>query len=226
MVRDAIVAVSVAALVVLAGCGGATNGTATPQPGTETSTLADTAGQTPTPGSDATGRLTVYISDQQNAIDRFEHLNATVTKVGIHRANATGNATDDGAGWMEYDVDNVTVDLTQLQGSKATRLTQFDVPSGTYTKVFVHVSDVHGTLKDGESTTVKLPSDRLQLTRNFRVGAGDDVDFVFDVSVVEAGRSGKFVLKPVVSESGPGTDVDITEINATSNPSSRRPTSA
>jgi hypothetical protein len=72
------------------------------------------------------------------------------------------------------------------------------------------VSETNGTLTDGSSTRVKLPSGKLQLTEQFTVGNNESVDFVFDATVVKAGNSGKYILTPVVSESG--TDVPIKEV--------------
>ncbi|MFB6161757.1 MAG: DUF4382 domain-containing protein [Haloferacaceae archaeon] len=190
--------VLVAALVVLAGCAGA-GGSATP------------GGGATDPGSDATGasggsstadRSTVdfYVSDERNDIGDFEHLNVTVTRVGFQRR---------GGNWTEHEVDDATVDLTRLQGANATLIESFDVPNGTYTKVFVYVSEVNGTLTDGSDQRVKLPSGKIQLDEQFTVGNGETVDFVFDITVHEAGKSGKYVLQPVASESG--TDVPIEE---------------
>jgi hypothetical protein len=36
---------------------------------------------------------------------------------------------------------------------------------------------------------------------------------VFDISVFEAGNSGKYILKPVVGESGTGDDVEIRDVD-------------
>jgi uncharacterized membrane protein len=72
------------------------------------------------------------------------------------------------------------------------------------------VAEVNGTLTSGEDVRVKLPSQRLKLKERFAVGDGEEVDFVFDATVFEAGKSGKYILKPVASESG--TDVPIREV--------------
>jgi hypothetical protein len=85
------------------------------------------------------------------------------------------------------------------------------VPEGDYEKVFVHVGEVNGTLKTGEEGSVKLPSQKLQLSEEFTVGGGQNVDFVFDITVFEAGNAGKYILKPVASESG--TDVPIEDVD-------------
>ncbi|MFB6251114.1 MAG: DUF4382 domain-containing protein [Halobellus sp.] len=236
MNRNAIATVLVAALVLLAGCSGGLTGSP------DGTTATDSAAQ-PTGSTTTAGTVNFYVSDQQNAISDFEHLNVTITRVGLKPAagdaggaaddsaeNDTQRATDstetttdadeatfeDEAGseseeWVEYEVDNRTVDLTQLQGANATRLASFDVPNGTYEKVFVYVSEVNGTLKDGSDQRVKLPSGNLQLNSAFTVGNSGEVDFVFDITAVKAGQSGKYVLKPVISESGTNVEIDPVE---------------
>jgi hypothetical protein len=219
MRHHTLVAVLAAVLVLLAGCTGgvgpAAEEIATPDP-TDT-TGGDTA---------AGGTVTFYLSDEANAIDDFEHLNVTVTEIGFQRAgNETGgedDATTDGDdaddadaggdGWVTASVDDRTVDLTRLQGANATRLTTMDVPHGSYTTVFAHVSSIEATLTTGEEVRVKLPSEKLQIQTRFTVGDGEAVDFVFDITVTKAGNSGKYVLQPVVSESGTGEQVDIREV--------------
>lgn len=112
---------------------------------------------------------------------------------------------------MTREMSNRTVDLTRLRGANATRLADFDVSDGEYGAVFVHVSDVNGALTNGEQVRVKLPSGKLKLNEGFRIGPNASVEFVFDVTVKKAGKSGKYVLQPVVSESG--TDVPIERVD-------------
>jgi hypothetical protein len=61
---------------------------------------------------------------------------------------------------------------------------------------------------------VKLPSEKLQLNKEFTVGNGEAVDFVFDITVKKAGNSGKYILQPVVSESGTSDQVEIRDVDA------------
>ncbi|MFB6304550.1 MAG: DUF4382 domain-containing protein [Haloferacaceae archaeon] len=185
-------AVLVAALVLLAGCAGAGG------PATGGTDAGESGGTTDAAGT--AGTVEFYLSDERNDIDDFRHLNVTVSRVGFR--NESGN-------WTEYPVDDRTVDLTRLQGANATRIANFSVPNDTYTKVFVYVSEVNGTLVDGSDQRVKLPSGKLQLNQKFTVGANESVDFVFDITVRKAGKSGKYVLQPVATESG--TDVPIEE---------------
>jgi hypothetical protein len=163
---------------------------------------------TPTATAQTSASLDFYVSDERNAISNFEHLNVTIEKVGVHRADDGG---ENESAWVEKDVNNVTVDLTELQGANASKLGTLAVQNGTYDKTFVHVAEINGTLTNGESTNVKLPSEKLQLKKEFTVGDGEAIDFVFDITVFEAGNSGKYILKPVVGESGTGDQVEIEE---------------
>lgn len=206
-------AVLVVLLVAVAGCAGGPGGGLDDPAGTSTPASTDdpTPTATPTSGespSEATGgTVDFYVSDEPNAIGDFAHLNVTITKVGFERAG-DGN---DSSGWIEYPVENRTVDLTRLLGANASLVGTFDVPAGTYTKVFAYVSAVNATLATGEQVEVKLPSQKLQLNKPFAVESNASVQFVFDIAVHEAGKSGKYVLKPVIGESG--TDVAIEDVD-------------
>ncbi len=173
---------------------------------TEAASTEDT--ETATPAAETEASLDFYVSDERNAIADFEHLNVTIEKVGVHRADGGG---ENESAWVEKDVNNATVDLTELQGANASKLGTLGVQNGTYDKTFVYVSAINGTLTNGESTNVKLPSEKLQLKKEFTVGNGESIDFVFDITVFKAGNSGKYILKPVVSESGTGDQVEIEE---------------
>ncbi|MFB6236220.1 MAG: DUF4382 domain-containing protein [Halopenitus sp.] len=186
----------VAGMLLIAGCAGGV-------PGTGTGTDSGSAGAATT-ASDA-GTVNFYISDEKNAIGDFKHLNVTITKVGFEKASS------DGGGWTEYAVDNRTVDLTELKGANATLMQSFNLSNGNYTKVFVHVGEVKATLKNGEQVNVKLPSEKLQINKGFTVTNGSETNFVFDIAVHKAGNSGKYILKPVISQSG--TDVPIEDVD-------------
>ena len=194
--RQKFATVAVALTVLLAGCAGGIG------PGSG----GDSA--------DETGTVNFYVSDEKNAMDQFEHLNVTISEIGFKKAggenvtNGTDIDAEDGE-WITHDANDTVVDLTELPGANATLLDAYDVPAGNYSTVFAHVSDVNGTLTTGEQVNVKLPSDKLHLNTPVSVGPDESVDYVFDITVFEAGGSGKYILKPVVTESG--TDVEIEE---------------
>lgn len=154
------------------------------------------------------GSVSVYVSDEQNAIEDFDHLNVTITKVGLKRAGGwqgdhSGHDHGHRQNWVVYDIPDRTVDLTRLQGENATLLETVDVANGTYKMVFIEVAAVNGTLKNAsqnDSVDVRLPSDHLKVRDTFTVEGGDSVSFVVDVTVVE--RDDGYVIKPRVSQSG------------------------
>lgn len=118
---------------------------------------------------------------------------------------------DDGDGqarWITRDLNDTTVDLTELQGANATLLENLSMPAGEYTQVRLVVSDINATLTDGSDQRVKLPSERLKLITPFTLGSGDTVNFVFDITVQKAGNSGKYILQPVAGESGTEQEID------------------
>lgn len=209
-----------ALLLVLAGCAGGAGPAADGGTAADVTDTDATDGDAPTDAEESAldpsnggtsgdvGTVTMYVSD--SPIEDFQHLNVTVSKVGLKRA-AGANGSD--GEWVEYDVDNRTIDLTELQGPNATSLGVLSAPAGNYTKVFVYVDEVEGILNDGEEVTVKLPSQKLQINSAFTVSPNSSVDFVFDISVFEAGNSGKHILKPVVGESGTGDDVEIRDVD-------------
>ncbi|MFC7132209.1 MULTISPECIES: DUF4382 domain-containing protein [Salinibaculum] len=242
MRRQALLTVLAAAMLVLAGCGGAsTGGDGSPADGE--------AG----PTGDATGTVEFYVSDKPSRIDDFRHLNVTIDRIGFYRADddaqvtatptgtatatpngtATATATEDedaeadeaegdgevardSGGEITREVNDRTVDLTRLKGDNATLVGTPEIPAGNYTKVFVYVQSVDATLQDGSSVDVKLPSNKLQLTRGFALEPNGTVQFVYDISVFEAGKSGKYILKPVISESGPDRPVTAVDEGAES----------
>lgn len=228
--------VLVAALLVLAGCtGGVTSDSPTPP----TSTQGDGSTGFGIQSSSDTGQIAVYVSDEPNAIGDFAHLNVTISKVGLHRVgtdmenassspqpttgqNASNETVDAGeadrpdsdgnGGWQEYEVER-TVDLTRLVGANASKLGVFNAPAGTYNKVFLYVAEINATTTNGEQVKVKLPSERLHINQEVTIGSGEEVDFVFDIAPHKAGQSGKYILKPVISESGSGEKVEITDVD-------------
>lgn len=152
-------------------------------------------------------------------------LNGTVTLFGEDTPSGTltltGTVTqeetetdDSGAGWIEHEV-NAQVDLTEVVNDDAQLIDTMNLSTGKYTAVFVYVGDINASVNDTQ-VTVKLPSDRLMLNKNFMVTENETVDFVYDIGVHKAGRSGKYILRPVVSESG--TDVPINAVETTPGP--------
>ena len=150
----------------------------------------------PSPQPSLDGNFVLLISDEVNAIGDFHSLNVTIVNIGLQQAGESNE-------WFEFNPQIETVDLTDLQGDKAQEIWRGHVSEGQYTKVFIHVSDVSGVLiSTGEQVSVKLPSEKLQISKPFEVTSDSVVNFVYDITVVEAGKSGKYILQPQVGQSG------------------------
>ena len=142
----------------------------------------------------------LLISDEQNAIGDFAHLWVTIDRVGMQRGGEQGR-------WVELQISDERnkIDLVGLTGDAAEELIMAQIPSGRYSKVFIHVDDVYGELLSGAITRVKLPSDKLQIVKPFEVHQDTITSFVFDITIIRAGNpsgEAKYILKPVIGESG------------------------
>ncbi len=176
-----------------------------------TGTLPETSPPTDTPATEvgqeapssvlqpqAAGNFVFLISDEVNAISEFKSLDISVATIGLHLEGEDGR-------WVELDPLAGPVDLTLLQGDEVQEIWRGDVPEGSYSKVFIHVTDIRGVLiETGQEVDVRLPSDKLQISKPFEVSAGAVTSFVYDVTVTKSGsaQSGyRFILKPQVGES-------------------------
>lgn len=151
------------------------------------------------PGPFPEGNFIFLVSDDINAINEFSQLLITVDKVSLLKSDSASR-------WIEFTPDIREFDLTLLPGDKTQELWRGNLPEGEYTKVVLHVNAVHGKLKSNRETIeIKLPSNKLQISHSFHVSAGHITSFVYDLTVVHAGKSrngGKYLLKPQIGESG------------------------
>jgi hypothetical protein len=204
--RNVATLVAVLLVVFMAGCVPVPGGV-TPPPAPEEVTPPPAAEPIPAPIPEANFRL--LISDEANAIGDFESLVVTIDSVGVHKAGGDGD-------WLEPPDIEEELDLVDLQGDNAEEVWSGTLPDGDYNKVFVYVSEIDAELTNGDSTEVKLPSDKLHINTHFSIPDDSPVSFVFDISVVAAGneKSGiKYILKPVVGQSGPNQPfIDVSSL--------------
>ena len=199
-----------ATLVLLAAaCGdGEPTPTATPEPSpapTSTATLQPGPLPTSTPATppEAEANFRFLVSDEVNAIDQFQKLEVTIDRIGLKRAGESGK-------WIEVQPQTPTVDLTDLLGENAQEVWSGTIPTGQYTKVFVYIDKedgVNGELKEppGQTVDVKLPSNKLQISKGFEVATDTPMAYVYDLTVIAAGnpqKGVKYILKPQIGQSG------------------------
>jgi hypothetical protein len=158
----------------------------------------------------AEGNFAFLVSDEVNAIGDFQDLDISISKV-------TLNLGGDGEKRIEFIPEVQAVNLTELQGNRAQEIWKGDIPEGEYSKVVLEVSQVSGILLDsGEEIEIRLPSGKLQISKPFQVESGEVTTFVYDLTVVEAGQSGQYILKPQIGQSG--TDQEFIKIGPEEQP--------
>ncbi len=112
----------------------------------------------------------------------------------------------DSGQWVECEPEVDEVDLALLPGDETQEIWRGNIPEGQYTKIFIQVADVRGVLKEtGQTVEVKLPSQKLHISKSFQITADTVTSFTYDLTVVATGspQSGiKYILKPQVGESG------------------------
>ncbi|HWP20109.1 MAG TPA: DUF4382 domain-containing protein [Burkholderiaceae bacterium] len=160
-------------------------------------------------GSGGTGIVRVSMTDAPSC---YEHVYVTVSRVSIHRS-ATAEPND--GGWSHIDVAPQRVDLLTLTNGVLQELGEASVPAGRYSQIRLVLAPNGGTepyanavVLPGASAEIPLdtPSGQqsgLKLNAHLDVADGQVLDVVLDFdackSVVQAGNSGKYLLKPVIS---------------------------
>ena len=163
-------------------------------------------------GSGGEGTLRVALTDAPSC--GFDHVWVTVEKVRVHQSSS---ASDADAGWSDLTLATPRrLDLLDLTNGVLEELGSMPLAAGQYSQVRLVLADNTGAGSaaianavqptGGAVTALATPSAQqsgLKLQAHFEVAAGQLSDLVLDFdackSVVKAGNSGKFILKPVVS---------------------------
>jgi hypothetical protein len=142
----------------------------------------------------------------------YDHVYVTVERVRMHKSDGAG---DSEGGWEEIVLATPKrLDLLELTNGTLEELGQTDVPAGTYSQIRLVLAansganplanSVHPT--GGTEVPLKTPSAQqsgLKLKAKFEVEADGLADLVLDFdacrSIVTAGGSGGYNLKPVLS---------------------------
>jgi hypothetical protein len=182
------IAAVMAAILMLSSCGG--GGSASP--------------------SDTQGTLSIGLTDAPAC--GLDHVNVTIQKVRVHQS---ATATDTDAGWTDIALaPAMRVDLLTLTNGAFTTLGHTPLGAGHYSQIelVLAANDASNPLANsvvptgGAETALTTPSAQqsgLKLNADITIAANQMADFVLDFnackSVVHAGNSGKYLLKPVIS---------------------------
>ena len=183
-------ALSVAASIGLASCGGGGGG------------IGGTGG--------ALGTLRLAITDAPSC--GFDADNITIEKV---RVNQRSDAADGDAGWSEIVLSPVQrIDFSTLSDGVLRDLGQTSLPAGKYTPLRLVLAANSAATTPANSviptgspetalTTPSAQQSGLKLNTDIDVASDPVADFVLDFdackSVVKRGNSGQYILKPVIS---------------------------
>ena len=143
----------------------------------------------------------------------YDAVNVTVQKI---RVNQNSGASETDGGWSEIVLNPAKrVDLLDLTNGVLEELGQTQLPPGKYTQLRLVLADNNGTLplansvvltSDGSEVALKTPSGQqsgLKSNINIDIASNQLADFVIDFdackSVVSAGSSGQYLLKPVIT---------------------------
>lgn len=157
--------------------------------------------------SASTGTLKLAMTDSPGC--GYDHVYVTVTKIRVHQS-ASAASTD--SGWREITVAlPQKIDLLSLTNGALQELGQLPLPAGRYEQVRLVLSSdalanslvLSGTRDEIELRTPSAQQSGYKLQAHFDVTGNQVTDMVLDFdackSIVRAGNSGNFNLKPVVA---------------------------
>ena len=146
------------------------------------------------------GTLRVVLID---APGDFEAVYIDIQAVRIHRS---GDAGEGESGWIDIPTEPVIVDLLQLTNGRFEVLGEIDLEPGRYSQLRLILGDNNEVVIDGETQALNTPSAQqsgLKLQINADIEGGEMytllLDFDASRSIVRAGNSGRYNLRPVIS---------------------------
>ncbi len=159
---------------------------------------------------DGAGALSVRLTDGQSC--SYDAVFVTIEKVRVHR---NANAAENADGWEELVLSPARrVDLMTLRNGAFQELGTLPLAAGDYSQVRLVLAETGNsapyanqlTLEDGTQLALSTPSAQqsgLKVNVQMSIEAGETAELVLDFdpckSVVKAGNSGNYNLKPVIT---------------------------
>ena len=172
--------------------------------------LAACGGDSGTPATSQNGTLSLSLTDAPTC--GYDQVNITIDKV---RVNQSTTASDTDSGWSEIVLSPaLRVDLLTLTNGVLATVGQVPLPAGHYSQMRLMLAANTSTAPLANSvvptggaeialTTPSAQQSGVKLNVDINIAANQMADFVLDFdacrSIVRAGASGKYLLKPVVA---------------------------
>jgi hypothetical protein len=176
-------------------------------------------------GDGSTGKLSLSLSDAP--APEYQAVYVTIAEIQVHRTDGA-----DGQ-WQTILTPNATYNLLDLINGTTAPLGVADLPTGTYTQMRLILADTPDDTENilgddhpyanylitsaAEAIELKVPSGfqtGIKLVHSFEVESGRTVGLVLDFdagrSVVKAGNSGKWLLKPTIKVIGTVNNATLT----------------
>jgi hypothetical protein len=176
-------------------------------------------------GEESNGKLSLSLSDAP--APEYKAVYVTISQIQVHRADAAEGK------WQTVLTPNATYNLLDLINGSNASLGVADLPTGTYTQMRLILADAPDSTTNilgahhpyanylitsaDETIELKVPSGfqtGIKLVHTFDVESGRTVGLVLDFdagrSVVKAGNSGKWLLKPTIKIIGTLNNATLT----------------
>lgn len=151
--------------------------------------------------SGGTGTLQVYLTD---APANYDAVWIDIEEVRVHLSNED-NLEEDDEGWVTVNDNPMRVNLLDLTNGEFEVLGETELESGMYSQIRLILGEDNEIVVDGVNHNLTTPSAQqsgLKLNLNVEIEDGEVytllLDFDASRSIVKAGNSGKYLLKPVI----------------------------
>lgn len=149
--------------------------------------------------NDDLGTLQVLLTD---APANYESVMIDVQQVRIHRST---EAEEGESGWIEINAEPMMIDLLKLTNGQVELLGEINLEPGRYNQMRLVLGNQNEITIDGETIPLDTPSAQqsgLKLNIQAEIVEGGLyrllLDFDASRSIIQAGASGKFLLRPVI----------------------------